>query len=142
MIVSRIARLDYPRDWPDLLSTLVQSMQSQISDPDQARLVHRRVLETLGEVLSELSTRLLSAGRKQFAEVAPNIFQAVAQIYIVYVDRTIVHLANVDYVKALLVELEIVSTCVKCLRILMVSGIRDVHKYNETRVKLQVSLAV
>jgi hypothetical protein len=109
-------------------------MQSQINNPDHARLVHHRVLETLGEVLSELSTRLLSAGRKQFAEVAPNIFQAVAQVYVVYVDRTIVQLANVDNVEALLLELDIVGTCVKCLRILMVSGIRDVHKYNETRV--------
>jgi hypothetical protein len=111
-------------------------MQTQINNPDHARLVHHRVLETLGEVMSELSTRLLSAGRKQFAEIAPNIFQAVAQIYVVYVDRTIIQLANIDHVEGLLLELDIVGTCVRCLRILMVSGIRDVHKYNETRVSL------
>lgn len=141
MIVARIARLDYPRDWPELLSTLIQSMEStQTYSEEQARLIQYRILEILSEVLSELSTRLLSSGRKQFAEIAPSIFQAVAQIYIIYVDRTIVKLTQLNTAidgEALLTELDIVSICVKCLRILMVSGIKDVHKYNETRVNRQ-----
>jgi hypothetical protein len=110
---------------------------AHVGNEDHTRLIHYRVLETLSEVLSELSTRLLSSGRKQFAEIAPNIFQAVAQIYIVYVDRTITKITTQmkdTTPEALLIELDIVSICVKCLRILMVSGIRDVHKYNETRV--------
>lgn len=101
---------------------------------DQTRLIHHRVLETLSEVLTELSTRLLSTGRKQFAEIAPNIFQAVAQVYIGYVDRTILSFSTQSYNESVLMELEIVATCVKCLKVLMISGIRDVHKYNETRV--------
>lgn len=113
----------------------MESTQGQ--NEEQARLIQYRILEILSEVLSELSTRLLSSGRKQFAEIAPSIFQAVAQIYVVYVDRTIVKLSqlnrNIDG-EALLIELDIVGICVKCLRILMVSGIKDVHKYNETRV--------
>ncbi|KAI8380281.1 armadillo-type protein [Blakeslea trispora] len=144
VIVARIARLDYPRDWPDLLSTLVQSIQTvQTNNEDEARLIHHRALQTLGEVLSELSTRLLSAGRKQFAEIAPDVFQAVAQVYVVYVDRTTPKLSqfnpNMDH-EALLLELDITTTCIKCLRLLMVHGIRDVHKYNETRTFIEISL--
>lgn len=139
MIVSRIARLDYPRDWPDLLTNLVQSMEAASThNADSAHLIHARVLETLSEVLQELSTRLLSAGRRQFAEISPTIFQAVAQIYVVYVDRTISKLQQINSnvnKEALLEELNIIGTCVKCMRILMVSGIRDVHKYDETRVR-------
>lgn len=109
---------------------------TQTYSEEQARLIQYRILEILSEVLSELSTRLLSSGRKQFAEIAPSIFQAVAQIYVLYVDRTIVKLTQLsDSGDALLIELDIVSICVKCLRILMVSGIKDVHKYNETRVR-------
>ncbi|GAA5815784.1 hypothetical protein MFLAVUS_009299 [Mucor flavus] len=141
VIVSRIARLDYPRDWPDLLSTLIQSMETTAaSDPDHARLIHHRVLETLGEVLTELSTRLLSSGRKQFADIAPNIFQTVAQVYVGYVDSTIMNLSNqIENTDAVLVELDIVATCVKCLKVLMISGIRDVHKYNETKTFIDIS---
>lgn len=108
-----------------------------MNNPDHARLIHHRVLETLSEVLTELSTRLLSSGRKQFAEIAPNIFQAVAQVYVAYVDRAISKISNQAEIatpEALLIELDIVTTCVKCLKVLMVNGIRDVHKYNETRV--------
>lgn len=115
---------------------MIQSLETaNISNEDHARLIHHRLLETLGEVLSELSTRLLSSGRKQFADIAPNIFQAVAQVYVAYVERCILKTSTqIADLEALLVELDIVMTCVKCLRILMVSGIRDVHKYNETRV--------
>lgn len=113
------------------------------SNQDHTRLIHHRVLETLSEVLTELSTRLLSSGRKQFAEIAPTIFQSVAQIYLAYVERTITNISTSDQFNApedaLLVELEIVATCVKCLKVLMVNGIRDVHKYNETRVCFIIS---
>ncbi|KAI8646038.1 armadillo-type protein [Parasitella parasitica] len=138
VIVSRIARLDYPRDWPDLLTTLVRLMESaSAQNPNETHLIHSRILETLSEVLSELSTRLLSSGRQQFAQISPTIFQAVAQVYVVYVDRTITNLQQINgnvNLEVLLEELNIVSTCVKCMRVLMVSGIRDVHKYDETRV--------
>ncbi|KAI7866310.1 armadillo-type protein [Mucor mucedo] len=144
VIVSRIARIDYPRDWPDLLSNLILSMETNTStDQDHTRLIHHRVLETLSEVLTELSTRLLSSGRKQFAEIAPTIFQSVAQIYLPYVERTISKISSSGQFNAsedsLLMELEIVATCVKCLKVLMVNGIRDVHKYNETRTFIEVS---
>lgn len=114
-------------------------------NPNDAHLIHSRALETLSEVLSELSTRLLSSGRRQFAEISPTIFQAVAHVYIVYVNSTTDILTqinnNVDQ-EALLEELGIVGTCVKCMRILMVSGIRDVHKYDETRVKYKCLISI
>ena len=81
----------------------------------------------------------MSSGRKQFAEIAPNIFQAVAQIYVMYVERTVATIPSQlghTNIEATLVELDIVTTCVKCLKILMVSGIKDVHKYNETSVSI------
>ncbi|CEP19483.1 hypothetical protein [Parasitella parasitica] len=143
VIISRIARLDYPRDWPDLLTNLIRLMDTaSAQDPNEAHSIHSRILETLSEVLSELSTRLLSSGRQQFAQISPTIFQAVAQIYVVYVDRTIIHLQQINgnmNQEGLLEELNIVATCVKCMRVLMVSGVRDVHKYDETRTFLQVS---
>lgn len=114
-------------------------------NPNDTHLIHSRVLETLSEVLSELSTRLLSSGRRQFAEISPTIFQAVAQVYVVYVDRTINKLTQINNnvnQEALLEELSIVGTCVKCMRILMVSGIRDVHKYDETRVRYRCLILI
>lgn len=93
----------------------------------------------LYEVLQELSTRLLSAGRRQFAEIAPRVFQTVANSYVAYTSRTIQNVFNTAsgiYARDdLMTEMGIVSASVKCLRILMVSGIKDVHKYDETKVR-------
>ncbi|KAG1451734.1 hypothetical protein G6F56_008004 [Rhizopus delemar] len=123
VIVSRIARLDYPLEWPDLLTQLIQTI---VNAPHL--IIHDRALETLYEVLAELSTRLLSSGRKQFASIAPDLFQAVSRVYMNYVEKTLSVQDN-----QLSMELEITLTCIKCLRILMVSGIKDVHKYEETK---------
>ncbi|KAI9484881.1 armadillo-type protein [Zychaea mexicana] len=143
VIVARIARMDYPMEWPDLLPSLVQAIETPSGDE---RLIHDRALEMLYEVLHELSTRFLSASRRQFAEVAPRIFQTVANVYVTYTATTVSTLStsassSLDQQAAavLLTEMEIASACVKCLRILMVSGIRDVHKYDETKTFIQLS---
>jgi hypothetical protein len=107
----------------------------QMENQEYARLTHHRAVETLSEVLSELSTRLLTSGRRQFAEMAPSVFQAVARIYVAYADISIAMFNNESLDQtAITVTLDIISICVRCLRILMVSGIKDVHKYNETKV--------
>ena len=94
----------------------------------------------LYEVLHELSTRFLSASRRQFAQVAPRVFQTVANVYVNYTSNTVSSLSSSSTSDSsiLLTELAIVSACVKCLRILMVSGIRDVHKYDETKTFIQL----
>ncbi|KAI7849043.1 armadillo-type protein [Circinella umbellata] len=137
VIVARIARMDYPMEWPDLLPSLVQIIETPNGDE---RLIHDRAFEMLYEVLHELSTRFLSASRRQFAQVAPRVFQTVANAYVNYTSNTISSLSSstTSDPSTLLTELGIVSACVKCLRILMVSGIRDVHKYDETKTFIQL----
>ncbi|KAI9261423.1 armadillo-type protein [Phascolomyces articulosus] len=137
VIVARIARMDYPMEWPDLLPSLVQIIETPSGNE---RLIHDRAFEMLYEILHELSTRFLSASRRQFAQVAPRIFQTVANMYVTYTTNTVSTLsAQTADPAILLTELEIVSACIKCLRILMVSGIRDVHKYDETKTFIQLS---
>ncbi|KAI9322643.1 armadillo-type protein, partial [Dichotomocladium elegans] len=133
VIVARIARLDYPMEWPELLPSLIQAIEApHVENEDQLRIIHDRAFEMLYEVLLELSTRLLSAGRRQFAEIAPRVFQTLANGYVTYTNSTINKLtAGVQ--DHLQIELGIAAMSVKCLRIVMVSGIRDVHKYDETK---------
>lgn len=118
------------------MPTLIQVIEEPgASNQEHLRLIHDRTFEMLYEVLYELSTRLLSSGRRQFAEIAPRIFQTVAATYDSYTSNTISELIKNPMVN-LDVELNIVSMCVKCLRILLVSGIHDVHKFDETKVLL------
>lgn len=120
----------------DLMPTLIQVIEDPGANSEaHLRLIHDRTFEMLYEVLYELSTRLLSSGRRQFAEVAPRIFQTVAATYDNYTSNTISELIK-GAMANLELELNIVSMCVKCLRILLVSGIHDVHKFDETKVLL------
>ncbi|KAG0167898.1 hypothetical protein DFQ30_005539 [Apophysomyces sp. BC1015] len=143
VIVARIARLDFPLEWPELLPTILQVIETaNTGNEENTRIIHDRSIRTLHEVLYELSTRSLSAGRRQFAEIAPRTFQTVSCVYVSYSDRAIARLVNTSDISADVIlhnELEIVSTCLRCLRILMVSGIKDVHKYDETKNFIDLS---
>lgn len=56
----------------------------------------------------------------------------IASVYMIYVNQS---LSNLEQHKFIDINgLEVVALCIKCLRILMVSGIRDVHKFDETKV--------
>lgn len=130
---------------PELLTSLIEGIKTPGSDAN-AVIIHHRCLETMYEVLSELSTRVLSSGRRQFAELAPPTFQVIANVYVAYVEQTIpqlMELLSSHTTSSLELQcgavpngLEVLAICIRCLRILMVSGIRDVHKFDETKVSL------
>nr|CAB3455381.1 unnamed protein product [Digitaria exilis] len=62
VLISKIARLDYPKEWPDLLSVLAQQLQS--ADV----LASHRVFMVLFRTLKELSTKRLAVDQKNYAE--------------------------------------------------------------------------
>jgi hypothetical protein len=64
VLISKIARFDYPREWPDLFSVLAQQLHS--ADV----LASHRIFLILFRTLKELSTKRLTADQKTFAEVS------------------------------------------------------------------------
>ncbi|KAF8929972.1 Importin-11, partial [Haplosporangium bisporale] len=88
VLIAKIARLDFPLEWPDLLTTLLEIVRNSTaneSDP-RARLVQQRSLYTLHLVVKGLISKTLAAGRKQFQQVAPDLFTDIVAIYVRYVD--------------------------------------------------------
>ncbi|KAH7441944.1 hypothetical protein KP509_03G063300 [Ceratopteris richardii] len=68
LVVCRVARFDYPKDWPDLFATMVQKLQA----PDV--LLTQRVYMVLDQVLKELSTKRLMADQKNLMQVTSQLF--------------------------------------------------------------------
>ncbi|EPS70129.1 hypothetical protein M569_04632, partial [Genlisea aurea] len=62
ILISKIARIDYPREWPDLFSALALKLQS--ADV----LTSHRIFMILFRSLKELSTKRLTCDQKVFAE--------------------------------------------------------------------------
>eukprot|EP00250_Pteridium_aquilinum_P001245 c11455_g1_i1 orf=570-3623(-) len=68
LVISKIARFDYPKEWPDLFTTLVQKLQSHDV------LLTQRVYMVLNQVLKELSTKRLAADQKNLMQVTSQLF--------------------------------------------------------------------
>ncbi|PPR80990.1 hypothetical protein GOBAR_AA39724 [Gossypium barbadense] len=67
VLISKIARFDYPREWPELFSFLAQQL------PSADVLTSHRIFMILFRTLKELSTKRLTADQRNFAEVqTPN----------------------------------------------------------------------
>ncbi|KAK9930777.1 hypothetical protein M0R45_018088 [Rubus argutus] len=68
VLVSKVARIDYPKEWPELFSVLAQKLQS--ADV----LSSHRIFLTLFQTLKELSTKRLISDQKNFAEISSRFF--------------------------------------------------------------------
>ncbi|KAM3216974.1 importin-11 isoform X1 [Capsicum annuum] len=68
VIFSKIARIDYPKEWPELFSFLAQQLQS--TDV----LVSHRIFMILYRTLKELSTKRLTSDQRAFAEICKQFF--------------------------------------------------------------------
>ncbi|CAH9101065.1 unnamed protein product [Cuscuta epithymum] len=69
VIFSKIARIDYPREWPDLFSSLAQQLQSADT------LATHRIFMILFRTLKELSTKRLVSDQRNFAEISRQFFE-------------------------------------------------------------------
>ncbi|XP_024543668.1 importin-11 [Selaginella moellendorffii] len=68
VLIAKIARIDYPREWQDLFPNLLQNLQS--SDV----LTTLRVYMVLYQILKELSTMRLAAHQQNFHTITSQLF--------------------------------------------------------------------
>jgi hypothetical protein len=72
LILAKVARFDFPKEWPTLFSELLSGL------PNASTLAVRRTYLVLHHVLKELASKRLVADQKNFAEVRAQV-QAPAQ---------------------------------------------------------------
>ena len=64
VIFAKVARIDFPRDWPALFSDLLGKLQNV------STLLARRTFLVLHHILKELATKRLASDQRNFAEVS------------------------------------------------------------------------
>ncbi|VFQ89326.1 unnamed protein product [Cuscuta campestris] len=69
VIFSKIARIDYPKEWPELFSSLAHQLQSADI------LATHRIFMILFRTLKELSTKPLLSDQRNFAEISRQLFE-------------------------------------------------------------------
>ncbi|CAA6661833.1 unnamed protein product [Spirodela intermedia] len=69
VLTSKIARIDYPKEWPELFPTLAQQLESADT------LGSQRLFMVLFQILKELSSKRLSSDQRNFREIASHLFE-------------------------------------------------------------------
>eukprot|EP01104_Vermistella_antarctica_P000365 TRINITY_DN1044_c0_g1_i1.p1 TRINITY_DN1044_c0_g1~~TRINITY_DN1044_c0_g1_i1.p1 ORF type:complete len:982 (-),score=189.66 TRINITY_DN1044_c0_g1_i1:32-2977(-) len=77
LLISKVARLDYPQKWPDILPQLLDAVQSA----GHGTLLQLRALQTLRYTIQSLSSRRLADCRIQFMEITPRIFEYLGEFW-------------------------------------------------------------
>ncbi|XP_043815485.1 importin-11 isoform X2 [Manihot esculenta] len=144
VLISKIARFDYPKEWPELFSVLAHQLQS--ADV----LTSHRIFTILFRTLKELSTKRLTADQRNFAEISSHFFDYCWRLWqsdvqtILHGFSAVVQSYNPNALEQRHDELYLTSErwllCLKIIRQLIVSGFQsDAKCIQEVRPVKEVS---
>ena len=74
VLAAKVARMEWPGDWADLLPTLFHALQQSASS-------NRLLLPVIAAVVHELSIKTIPAARRAFADAAVQMFSGLAEMW-------------------------------------------------------------
>ncbi|XP_793829.2 importin-11 isoform X2 [Strongylocentrotus purpuratus] len=131
VLISKIARMDCPRIWPELVPILLEA----VKQPDL--LAQQRALLTLHHVTKTLASKRLATDRKLFQELTSNIFGFVLTLWNTYTEKFL-QAANAQDHTAMATSLELSALALKVLRKQLVFGITEPGKSQEAMMLIQM----
>ncbi|NXV81651.1 IPO11 protein, partial [Atlantisia rogersi] len=120
VLIAKVARVDCPRQWPELIPTLVESVKVQ----DDLR--QHRALLTFYHVTKTLASKRLAADRKLFYDLASGIYGFACSLWNHHTDTFLQHVCTGDETAAAN-SLERTLLSLKVLRKLTVHGFVEPH---------------
>lgn len=119
VLISKIARFDCPRDWPELVTTLLAAVKS-----DNALVQHRALL-TLHHVIKTLSSKRLAGDRRLFQELTANVYSFILNLWNSHVEAFL-HATQSNQEPGPVLEKALLS--LRILRKLTVHGFKKPHE--------------
>ena len=129
LVIAKIARLEYPHEWPDALSSLTSALRSQLPPLQLAR-----ALLVLLHIVKELSTGRLQANRRNLQAAAPEIVQVLGTLYASTVDRW-----RTDVTEESILLMQQSLLAMKILRRLLVAGYENPNRNSEVSMLWQLT---
>ncbi|KAM7166992.1 importin-11 isoform 1-T4 [Macrochelys suwanniensis] len=121
VLIAKVARLDCPRQWPELIPTLLESVKIQ----DDLR--QHRALLTFYHVTKTLASKRLAADRKLFYDLASGIYSFACSLWNHHTDTFLQQIFTGDETAATN-SLERTLLSLKVLRKLTVHGFVEPHR--------------
>ncbi|KAG8226723.1 hypothetical protein J437_LFUL004373, partial [Ladona fulva] len=130
VLVSKVARFDCPREWPELVPTLLSAVRSD----DQ--LVQHRVLLTLHHVVKTLASRRLAGDRRHFQDLTATVYGFVYELWTSHLETFLKLLSENN--SEMVASLEKALLSLRILRKLTVHGFKRPHESSEVVTFLKV----
>ncbi|KAJ3041390.1 Importin-11 [Rhizophlyctis rosea] len=143
VFVSKIAAIDYPQEWPDLLNNLIQIVQSTFNPPAtptdaiRNRTIQHNALYTLYLVIKETGSKQMPTKKRMFQQIAPDIFRYSALLYYErsnqffgFAQAMVEGRQGIDYEEAVQ-TLKVAYAGLKCLRRTIVFGFQAFETVEE-----------
>nr|XP_022913125.1 importin-11 [Onthophagus taurus]XP_022913126.1 importin-11 [Onthophagus taurus] len=122
VLIAKIARTDCPKEWNELLPTLMQVVESNNS------LVQHRGLLTLHNVIKALCSKRLAGDRRLFQDFAASIFSFVVNLWNGFTEMFFQNVAQNSSNDVLVVNLEKALLSLRILRKLSLHGFYQPQK--------------
>uniref|UniRef100_A0A8C4S8Y6 Importin-11 n=1 Tax=Erpetoichthys calabaricus TaxID=27687 RepID=A0A8C4S8Y6_ERPCA len=128
VLIAKVARLDCPRQWPELIPVLIESVKVQDD------LQQHRALLTFYHVTKTLSSKRLSADKKLFQDLTSGIYSFTCSLWNHHTN-TFLQLVYTGDTVAAMNSLERTNLSLKVLRKLTVHGFIEPQQNVEVMVK-------
>ncbi|KAJ3101889.1 Importin-11 [Phlyctochytrium planicorne] len=128
--LAKIARLDFPREWPNLLDVLVATVRGAFSqpidiDPSRRYTLQRHSVYVFHRVIKELYSMRIIHHKRLHYQMTPELFQYFQSLYVSTADNFISIASKPMDPQSLIImegEVEIARFSLKCLRTLICYG--------------------
>uniref|UniRef100_A0A8C4FA57 Importin-11 n=1 Tax=Dicentrarchus labrax TaxID=13489 RepID=A0A8C4FA57_DICLA len=131
VLIAKVARLDCPRQWPELIPILLESVKGQDG------LQQHRALLTFYHVTKTLASKRLAQDRRLFQDLASGIYSFACSLWSHHTDCFLQQIYTRDEAAALS-SLERTLLSLKVLRKLTVHGFQEPQQNMEVMVSLKL----
>jgi len=131
VLIGKIARLDCPRSWPQLIPVLLEAIQ--VTDP----LSQQRALQTLYSVIKSLASRRLPADRKVFEDLTRNMFGYIFELWEAN-NGAFSDSLRLQDATACVTFFDQAYLCLRVLRKLAVFGVTDLDKNEQASAFMNI----
>ena len=132
VLISKIARIDCPKEWPELFPTLLQAIES----PDA--LIQHRAFLTLYHVVKAIASKRLLGDRRFFQDFTSNIYSFVLNLWNSFTELFLSDVMRGASTQIILANLEKALLTLRILRKLTVFGFYRPHQNQDCMRFLKV----
>ncbi|KAG0644506.1 armadillo-type protein [Tuber brumale] len=139
VIVAKVARLEYPFDWPEVFTELTSIVRdasqstSETGEDEVAILRLKRSLSMMLHVVKELATGRLVRTKANLQSVTPEVFKALGNVYVRHVEVWHALLDQQPAPTKLVDSMTVSLLTLKVLRRLIVAGYEFPNRVAEVR---------